>query len=166
MCTRVRTRTRVCLTPEAIIVPLSGFYKVGSTHPRRWLRQATGVQLYSELLYSTSVSCLSFPCVSFPTHTEHFPSDISRHQTEGFFPHTKQFSAAQAGCPKLNLILTLSTWGQYQTPQAKGSVPHDCPPPLQMLTASIQSPGCLQLLSDLATNQRFPSPLPQIQLIC
>lgn len=53
-----------------------------------------------------------------------------------------------------NSILTLFAWRLHQIPQSKGSVTHNCSL-LQRLITSSGSPGHLQLLSDLATHQRF-----------
>lgn len=61
---------------------------------------------------------------------------------------TKQFLEIPVGCPTISLHMTLS-------PRRQGQVPVGSIPLLQMLITTSRSPGYLQLLSNLATNQRF-----------
>lgn len=78
------------------------------------------------------------------------------------FPSPKQFCNIH-GVLQFNSILTLSTWRWIcQIPQVKGSVLGYSPtsPPLQTPFARSKFLGYPQLLSDLATNQRFHNLLP------
>ena len=90
--------------------------------------------------------------ISFTVHTKYVTSDTSGHQICGDFNPPKQF--CDINCVSYNSILTLFAWRLHQIPQSKGSVTHNCSL-LQRLITSSGSPGHLQLLSDLATHQRF-----------
>lgn len=94
-------------------------------------------------------------------------SDTSGQQTCG---PAKRFSDTGVVFHNLThfcIILTLSTLNEGQISQVKGSVPQKLPPlPLQTPCASRRSPGYPQLLSNLAINQRFSRPPPQVQFIC
>ena len=86
----------------------------------------------------------------------------------GASPHHKQFLDTSRVSENSTQILTLSTWNQHQIPQVEGSVLQDChlPPPQDPLQMAVESPGFTCVSDQLAVNQRFPRPPPQIRLIC
>ena len=104
-----------------------------------------------------------FQCVSFTTHTEHFTFG---HRMYGLFSPQQQFSETPAGCPAIQLNSDAIYPETVSDSRGSGLSPTRlAPPPPQMPIASSRSSGYPQLLSNLATNWRFPRPPPQIQLI-
>ena len=117
---------------------------------------------YLGVLDKTSV----FPPVFFIAltplpHSQHF-----WHQRCGVFPHANQFSVTQQGVLQFNSILTPATRDSVRSHRLRAQSHETAPTPpipttkIQMPITSSRPPGYPHLLSDLATNWRFPWRLP------